>query len=326
MSLAIAPALDTSQVQLATANSVRQWVEVAGSRFVPLRILASDPFCGTIRWRDIESTCISEITANAHRVLRTPDMISASDPRHFKVSLQLEGTGIVTQDGRQTMMRPGDITIYDTSRPYSLEFLENMRCVVMAFPQDMFDVPASLIRRITAVRLPGDDGVGALISPFLRHLGESLGAWSGVTGLRILRATLDLLTALVYAQLAEQYDHWGESGRAEMRTFRLYIDTHLGDRQLSATTVAKAHFISVRYLQYLFSEEGMTVSDYIRARRLEHCAIDLSDPAQVELSVQQVALRWGFPDASHFSKVFKRQFDMSPRQFRAAHLEPVGSR
>ncbi|MFV0373898.1 helix-turn-helix domain-containing protein [Microbacterium sp.] len=320
MTISAVPMFDTSQVQSASAHSVAEWSAIAGARFVPLRLLALDPFSGSIRWRYIEQTCISEISAGAHRVLRTDELISPDDPRHFKVSLQLEGTGIVAQDGRETLMRPGDIAIYDTSRPYTLEFTDEMRCIVMAFPQDMFDVPASLIRRITAVRLPGDDGVGALLSPFLRDLGENLGEWTGVTGMRILRATLDLLTALVYAQLAEPHDHWGESGRAEMRAFRLFIDAHLGDPHLSATTVAKAHFISVRYLQYLFSEEGMTVSDYIRSRRLEHCGIDLSDPAQADLSVQQIAQHWGFRDASHFSKVFKRHFGSSPRQFRASHL------
>lgn len=325
MTVSAVPTLESSQVQFASANSMQEWTAIAGSRFVPLRLLGVEPFSGSISWREIDDTCITEIAASAHRVLRTPELVSPTDPRHFKVSLQLEGVGAVAQDGRTALMRPGDIAIYDTSRPYTLEFPDRMRCVVMAFPQEKFDVPASLIRRITAVRLPGDDGVGALLSPFLRHLGESLGEWSGVTGLRILRASLDLLTALVYAQLAEQHDHWGESGRAEMRAFRVYIDDHLGDPQLSASTVAKAHYISVRYLQYLFSEEGTTVSEYIRSRRMEHCAIDLSDPAQADLSVQQIAHRWGFADASHFSKVFKRRFGSSPRQFRLAHLVPVAS-
>lgn len=307
-------------VEVARATSLSEWREVAGSRFVPLLLTAGNGFHGSIRWRYIDDTCISEITASPHRVLRTPALISDTDPKHLKLSLQLEGAGLVAQDGREAVLRPGDLAIYDTSRPYTLDFTDDVRCLVMAFPQSVFEVPASLTRKITAVRLSGDEGVGSVISPFMRHLAENLDRLSGVTGARILRSSLDLLTALVYAQLSEDQDHWGESRRAEMRTFKLYIDAHLDDPQLSAASIAQAHFISVRYLQYLFREEGLTVSGYIRSRRLEHCKLDLSDPAQASIPVLNIAQRWGFPDASHFSKVFKAQFGVAPREFRAMRM------
>ncbi len=307
-------------VETATASSLGEWRLVAGNRFVPLQLAAEGRFEGSIRWRYIDETCITQIVASPHRVLRTDSLISASDPKHYKLSLQLDGSGIVAQDGREAVLRPGDIALYDTSRPYTLEFTSDVRCLVMAFPQSVFDVPSSLIRRITAIRLPGDEGIGALISPFMRHLGENLDSLSGIAGVRILRSVLDLLTALVYAQLSEEEDHWGESRRAEMRVFKLYIDAHLNDPDLSAGTIARTHFISVRYLQYLFREEGLTVSSYIRSRRLQHCEIDLSDPAQASLSVSEIAQRWGFPDASHFSKIFKAHFGQAPREFRGARL------
>ncbi len=313
-------------VEIATAHSIREWRSVAGNRFVPLQITAGAHFEGAIRWRYIEGVCVSEITASPHSVLRTPSLISQDDLRHYKLSLQLRGTGLVAQDGREAVLRPGDLCLYDTSRPYTLEFAQDVQCLVMAFPQTVFDVPRSLIDRITAVRLSGDHGIGALISPFMMHLAENLGELSGVTGIRILRSSLDLLTALVYAQLSQEHDHWGESRRIETQSLKLYIDEHLGDPSLSAATIARAHFMSVRYLQYLFREESLTVSGHIRARRLDHCAIDLSDPAQASLSVLQIAQRWGFPDASHFSKVFKAHFGLSPREFRSRRLaSPVAA-
>src|SRR5699024_8936916 len=118
-------------------------------------------------------------------------------------------------DGRQTVLEPGDLAIYDTSRPYTLEFTADTRSLVMAFPQDVFEVPASLIPQITAVRLSGEHGPGAVISPFMRHLAENLDTLSGVTGARILRSSLDLLTALVYSQLSDQRNHWGDARREE---------------------------------------------------------------------------------------------------------------
>lgn len=307
-------------VGIASANSLSEWRAVAGNRFVPLKLLAGNDFKGSIRWRYVEDVCISEIVASPHTVQRTLALISDQDPTHYKVSLQLEGSGLVAQDGRQAVLAPGDLAIYDTSRPYTLEFTANTRSLVMAFPQDVFEVPASLIREITAVRLSGDSGPGAVISPFMQHLAENLDTLAGVTGARILRSSLDLLTALVYSQLSDQRNHWGDARREECRAIKLYIEAQLHDPELSVETIAKAHFISVRYLQYLFRADGLTVSGYVRGRRLEHCRLDLRDPAQAGLSVLQIAQHWGFPDASYFSKVFKSQFGVAPREFRAGYL------
>jgi AraC-like DNA-binding protein len=62
------------------------------------------------------------------------------------------------------------------------------------------------------------------------------------------------------------------------------------------------------------------VSGYIRSRRLEHCRIDLVDPALASRSIIQVAQSWGFVDPSHFSKLFKSTFGHSPRDYRQLHL------
>lgn len=311
-----ASTIEYTGVQSASAQSIGEWREVAGSRFVPLHVVGGPGFSGSIRWRFVEGTCLSEIAASAHRVLRMPALISPDDPKHYKITLLVKGSGLVAQDGRQSVLRPGDLAIYDTSRPYMLEFTEDVHCLVMAFPQDAFDVPDSLIRRITAVRLSGDTGVGAMISPFMRHLSENLDTLDGVAGMRILHSSLDLLTALVYAQLSEDQDHWGQARQVEMRRIKLFIDAHLHQPDLNAVQVAKSHYMSVRQLQYLFRAENITVSGYIRARRLEQCRVALTDPAQASLSILEIAQRWGFTDASHFSKVFRAAYGVTPRDLR----------
>lgn len=315
----------TPQVETGTAHSIHEWRAIAGNRFVPLRVKtrsADDSFEGVLRFRQIDRVSIGEITANTHTVERTTDLISRRDRQHFKLSLQLDGTAYVAQDGRDAFLRPGDIAIYDTSRPYTLDFTDDTRCLVMAFPADAFEVPSALIRRITAVRLAGDEGVGSVISPFMQHMADNLDLLDGVHGDRITRSSLDLLTTLVYGELAGGDLAEGESRRAEMRTFTTYIEQHLDDPDLCAASIAREHYVSVRHLQYRFQDENLTVSGYIRQRRLEHCRRDLSDPALSSRPVSQVSQRWGFTDASHFSKVFKNRFGVSPREFRSLHVSP----
>ena len=60
----------------------------------------------------------------------------------------------------------------------------------------------------------------------------------------------------------------------------------------------------------LFSERGMTVSDYIWRARLQHCRQELETHGGK--TITDVAFSWGFSSSSHFSRVFRRCFGVSP--------------
>ena len=70
--------------------------------------------------------------------------IARSDQRYFKLNLQLEGTGLLIQDNREAVLRPGDLAIYDTNRPYTLAFEEQARMMVVMFPHDALSLPPGL--------------------------------------------------------------------------------------------------------------------------------------------------------------------------------------
>jgi AraC family transcriptional regulator, positive regulator of tynA and feaB len=90
----------------------------------------------------------------------------------------------------------------------------------------------------------------------------------------------------------------------------------LHDPQLTPARVAGAMHMSPRYLHHLFEEEGETVSRYILRRRLEECARAMRDAAQLGRTVTEIAFQHGFNDASHFGRVFRERFGMSPRDYR----------
>ncbi len=95
-----------------------------------------------------------------------------------------------------------------------------------------------------------------------------------------------------------------------------FIETHLHDPDLSPAGIADAGGISVRHLHRLFAAKGCTVAEWVRERRLERCRTDLSDPHLREKNITDIAFGWGFSDSAHFSHCFKKEFGVSPRQFR----------
>jgi AraC-like DNA-binding protein len=59
------------------------------------------------------------------------------------------------------------------------------------------------------------------------------------------------------------------------------------------------------------------VSTWIRSRRLDRCRRELVDPLAAHRPVGEVAARWGFPDAAHFSRAFRAEFGEPPSVVRA---------
>lgn len=100
-----------------------------------------------------------------------------------------------------------------------------------------------------------------------------------------------------------------------------HIEQHLQDPGLRPETLAKAYGISLRYLHLLFARRNLRVATWIRLRRLDACRAELSN-ADDSVTITRVALKWGFNDSSHFSRLFSAAYGVPPlsyyRQARAA--------
>jgi AraC-like DNA-binding protein len=94
------------------------------------------------------------------------------------------------------------------------------------------------------------------------------------------------------------------------------IETLLPDPDLSLRRVADEEGVSPRYVQKLFASADETFSHYLRTRRLERCRTDLSSPQHARLSISEICFRWGFNGSAHFSRAFRDQYGLSPREFR----------
>ena len=297
------------------ALGLAEWRSTISRSFVPLQIDEIDdvPFRGHLEATAVEDITVFEITATPHTVTRTPELIERSRGRYYKLSLQLTGNAVLEQDGRRADLRPGDLAIYDTHRPYTLSFPANNRAMVIMFPQDVVDLPRDEVSRVTATRFPSDEGLGRVVNPFFVELGRNMDQIDGPHASRLVHSALDLLVTMLSQELCRDLDR----GLARSREVREYILEHLGDPQLNPAAIAAAHYMSTRHLYTIFSEEGQTVSAWIRSRRLERIRRDLGDPLLTDRPVSAIATRWGLVDAAHFSRVFRADFGESPSAYRA---------
>lgn len=285
--------------------------------FVPLEIRAQHPqsFRGAISQVEVHGVTFTEVRGDAHSAERTAELIERQPGHYYKVSLQLAGSATVHQAGRTVHLGVGDLTIYDASRPYRLDFSEPYRTLIVQLPHDRMRVSTRATEQMTAVRFPADEGLGRVVSPYLASLGEHFAELRGPAGATLARNAVDLLSTLLVTHLESSERQVGPRRELFERACEA-IDAELGDSTLTPSRIAERVFISVRHLHCLFSEQGETVTSHLRHRRLERCYQDLLDASASELSIAAIGTRWGFKDAAHFSRSFKAAYGESPSEVR----------
>ncbi|GAB3185354.1 helix-turn-helix domain-containing protein [Nesterenkonia halophila] len=303
------------------------WRAAICQQVVPLEIqeVGGVPFRGHLDRVAVDDVMMFQIAATPHRVLRTEELIGRRDGRFYKLSLQLVGQARLCQDGRETLLDPGDLAVYDTHRPYELEFSEHNQAMVIVFPHELIDLPRDEVARVTATRFSPETGLGRVINPFFTELGRNMDQMTDSHGSRLVQSALDLLITMLSQELHSQDDAGGPA-RSLAAEVREYILVHLGDPELTPAAVAEAHYISLRHLYTIFSRrQEETVSAWIRARRLEHIRRELTDPLHRDAAVSSIAARWGLPNAAHFSRLFKSEFGVTPTTYRRRHLPETAS-
>ena len=86
------------------------------------------------------------------------------------------------------------------------------------------------------------------------------------------------------------------------------------DSSLSLTDVAEELNLSVSYLSHTFKQQtGTGFADALNNIRLEHAAQLLRE---TNLTVQNIAQQCGYTGAAYFSRVFKKQYGITPGQYR----------
>lgn len=100
-----------------------------------------------------------------------------------------------------------------------------------------------------------------------------------------------------------------------------FIEVHLSDPQLSTTMVAKGCGISPRYLSFLMRLSGASFSGLVWQRRLEKAREWLTASSSRDISISEIAYGVGFKSPAHFSRMFKRVYQVNPREYREADGE-----
>ncbi|MEV5571940.1 helix-turn-helix domain-containing protein [Spirillospora sp. NPDC052269] len=305
------------------ANGVEWFTEAVSRALMPSEFSPLDSdgrFHAEGAQLDLGAIQVSWFAYSPLRSRRTMKLIRAGDPEQYQLGMVVKGNAWFAQHGAEADLRPREMALWDTSRPYeSCSGLDgrDVEIVVLQIPKAMMPMPSQQVTRLLSQRIPAGKGLPAVLSDFMLSL--TANAPDACPGSRA--ALGHMAVELTAACLAQRFGGLRELS-AEVRAHGLlrridaFIDQNLGDPALTPRMIADHHHISLRTLYTLFEGEPEGVAASIRRRRLERCRADLSSPELRERPVQAIAARWGFTSAAAFSRTFRAAFGTSPHDHR----------
>jgi acetamidase/formamidase/AraC-like DNA-binding protein len=247
----------------------------------------------------------------------TIDLANRAD--HVWLIELLEGDLTVTAGSDILRIREGDIVFGHGNAAALLDFPRDHRILMIQIPADYFTARVRNHLPAGLSLIASDTGAGRILSGMLRSVGDTINDLNG-DRLRPVELSLPdfLLTALMEGAPSKSLG--GSAGARAMLLERVFqsIEMHLSDPHLNLEQVAAKHGISMRYLQKLFETVGDSFGHYVKLRRLERCRMDLLSPLHAQKSISEILFQWGFNDSASFSRAFREQYGMSPRDYRKA--------
>ncbi|MBP0451174.1 helix-turn-helix domain-containing protein [Kitasatospora sp. RG8] len=255
--------------------------------------------------------------------LRSSRLVRASDdPELYILSLPFNDAASVVRSDGLGAYRPYDLVLQDSAQPNVLRVStddpgQRISGAWVTVPRRALPLPPDKVAGLKARRMPGDEGVGALLVQLLAGIAADTGVYRASDAPRLGVAALDLVSALLAHHLDVEDAVPPESRRRALTgRIRAFIRAHLHEPDLNPGVIAAAHHISVSYLHRLFEGEEETVSAWIRHQRLERARRELADPALAATPVHVIATRCGFTRAADFSRAFRGAYGLPPRDFR----------
>lgn len=295
------------------------WLDMICAMYVKLDCdqPSNQPLYGDIAFNRLGSIDLTHLRSNVPRVARTDSQIRLGGEDCLLVQVQRQGRCMVQQDGRSAVVEPGDFVLYDSIRPYELLFDNGGHDVfVMRLPRAQLKVHVSNLEELTATTVPGQDAAGHLLISMVATLHADVGRLLPSSALGVSEA----ITSMVAAGL-RGLPNANVVKASSLRTYHLsrikaYVQDHLRDPELSVHSIAHALQLSPDHLSRLFRTEPVPLSRWIWKQRLDACRRDLADPRWREHGISDVAFSWGFNTAAHFSRSFREEYGISPREWR----------
>jgi len=250
------------------------------------------------------------------RIDITDQHLAGIAEQRFFLMMPIEGRVRFSHYGREDVLEPGDFVLFDGIAPGRIEFDEPNTSFHLVLSPDELRARLPSPENLCGLRAYRSRQFGSVVRSLLEDVWRQIEqGFPQEHGLPIAKNMLDVIATAYSLQHGKRFSE-SASVAARRAHIKRFIEARLRDPDLSAAYVADYFGVSTRYVSMIFEKEYEPVSAYILRRRLEECAHQLASRDWETHSVTDIAREWCFVNRAHFSRVFKKRFGVSPREYR----------
>jgi AraC-like DNA-binding protein len=306
-----------STVGLRPAGRLAAWNDLWSSRMSRVEFTPADQsrFDAELSIGQLGPVKLAKLSVDCCSIERTQRHLAQS-PRLYSFLMQAKGSSVFCHYGREARLSEGDFVLCDTGMPHYFHTGNPSVTIMVRVMPDVLRGYLPNLEQFCGVHLGRAVGVTNTAAAMVQSLSEraDFGSCPDYEG-RVAHNLLEMLAISYTIGFDGRSSTSATIGRRRNDVIR-YIEDHLRDPLLTVESVANGVHVSTRYLRAIFSGSEENLSAYIRRRRLEECARKMRDPAWRGHTMLKIALAYGFNSAAHFSRSFREQFGVSPREYR----------
>lgn len=293
--------------------------EVYGRTVLKVDLDPLDPTHVDMRVRALPGLGIATGRCSAFRVHHSTALIDSDDLILLAV---LDGASVMKHRGREepvgnghALLMSGEEVGLNLIQPGGIRFV-NLSFSLKQLSPLIGDPGQALMRP-----LPTAGGAMRLLIDYVHSLQE---AGDGLSSEELHLAATHVfdLAALAIGGTKDAAEIARGRGARVARLRAIKADIVAQGGGLSAEDVARRHRLSTRYVRKLFEGDGTSLSEFTLRQRLLRAHRMLCDPRHAGRSITAIAYEAGFNDLSYFNRAFRRRYDATPSDVRAAAFRP----
>jgi AraC-like DNA-binding protein len=258
----------------------------------------------------------SRVSSPPTCIERTRHLLRRNHVDHWAFTLSKRTTSDIEVRDRALEVPPGVPFLLSLGEEMHIRRRQRDERVQLLLARDSFQAIAPLLDATRGTAL--DASRGSLLADYILLLERNLPNLTPEEGSRLPSA----IQAMVGACLAPSVDRVATAAReidlTLMERVRRAVRRHLRSPSLGPDRLCREAATSRSQLYRLLEGEG-GVARYIQRRRLSESFVILCDTSN-NFSIAAIAETLCFADASNFSRAFRREFGISPREVRTASL------
>lgn len=280
------------------------WRDVVAQAFPGMTAFTADDIRADLSRWSVGQVRLARARSEQARVSRVANL---HEGPNILLHLLRRGTVTMMHGKGSSTARAGGIVIADDRHDYSLEISAANDCLIL-------QVPMSLLGAADGGRwhgsvLPAQDPHVA----FLKHVLEGL--WKYGDDFDDLDADAGALLADAAGMICRRMHRLPSSAEdAPNRSPIDYVMEQLAHPDMGTAMIGDALGLSPRAVQKMFLRSvGKTPTAFVTEKRLERACALLIDREQ---TITDIAFHVGFNDSAFFARCFRRQYGVTPSQWR----------